>query len=59
METPLHQSTEQIEDAIERLKNGTATHDDVALVKEYLGLVEEMMLAFEDSVQKVNTKDTT
>lgn len=57
MEPPLHHSAEQLEDTIQRLKNGTATHDDVALVKEYLHMVEGVIKVFDDSVNTMNTKE--
>ena len=43
--------TQQIQVAIEKLRNGTATQEEVFLVKDYLAIVGEMIDLFEDTVR--------
>jgi hypothetical protein len=53
MEQESSEKVQQIHEAIVKLKAGTATNEDVLLVKDYISLVKEMLSLFEESVKKV------
>ncbi len=57
MNTTTEEGIAKVQDAIEKLRNGTATQEEVQLVKEYVEVVEEMIILFDESVSKTLTKN--
>lgn len=59
MEQESIEKVQQIHEAITRLKAGTATKEDVILVKDYVALVKEMISIFESSIKNVQLENPT